>query len=88
MTNSSHHDAGYMVLIIHLKDGSDAAFLTLTEDEIFAMMCAEEGTPKTVIYPSYMRLKWLSVDTPAEHVFSSMEEDNPVGVKITFTSNT
>jgi len=27
----------------------------------------------------------VSVDTPAEHVFSSVEEDNPLEIKMTFT---
>ena len=50
MTTSSDHDAGNTTLIICSKDGSDEAYLTLTEDEIYAMTCAEEGMVKTVIH--------------------------------------
>jgi len=57
-TKSSHYDDGYMILIVH-SGRSGKAFLTLTKDEIYAMTCAEEGTPKIVVCPSYMRLKWL-----------------------------
>ena len=49
MTKPSDHDAGDMTFIVHSKDGSDEAFLTLTEDEIYTMTCAEEGMLKTVV---------------------------------------
>jgi hypothetical protein len=58
-TKSIHRDAGDMLLIIQSKDGGDEAFLNLTADEIYAMACVEEGTAKTVVYPSYLHLKWL-----------------------------
>lgn len=48
-----------MILIVQSEGEGDEAFLTLTADEIYAMGCAEEGTPKRVICPPYMRLKWL-----------------------------
>ena len=51
MTKSSDQDAGDMTLIVSSKDGSDEAFLTLTEDEIYAMTCAEEGMLKKVFCP-------------------------------------
>jgi hypothetical protein len=53
-TRSSHHDAGYM-LIVQSKDGGDEAFLSFSADEIYAMTYAEEGMPKTVVCP-YMCL--------------------------------
>ena len=60
-TKSSHRDDGYMILIVHSRDGDDEAFLTLTADEIYAMACAEEGKPYIVVFLAYMCLKWLSV---------------------------
>jgi hypothetical protein len=53
-TSSSHHDAGYMMLIVQTKDGGDEAFLSFSADEIYAMAYAEEGMPKTVVCPPYM----------------------------------
>ncbi|KAF8962060.1 hypothetical protein BDZ97DRAFT_1826140 [Flammula alnicola] len=53
-----HHDGDCMMLIVQSKDGGDEAFLAFTADEIYAMACAEEGAPKIVVCPSYMRLKW------------------------------
>jgi hypothetical protein len=53
---SSHTDAGYMTLIVQLKDRGDGAFLTLTADKIYAMGCAEEGMPKIVFSPPYIHL--------------------------------
>ena len=50
-TKFSDHDAGNTTLIICSKDGSDEAYLTLTEDEIYTMTCAEEGMLKTVVHP-------------------------------------
>jgi hypothetical protein len=55
-TRSSHDDAGYMMLIVQSKDGGDEAFLTFTADEIYAMACAEEGTPKKVVCLPYICL--------------------------------
>jgi hypothetical protein len=55
-TRSSHHDAGYMMLIVQSKDKGDEAFLAFTDDEIYAMACAEEGMPKTVVCLPYVRL--------------------------------
>jgi hypothetical protein len=90
-TRSSCHDAGYVMLIVQSKGGGDEAFLTFTADEIYAMACAEEGTPKTVVCPTlHALIVVLSVDTLAEHVFNSVKEDNPIGmaVKMTFTVGT
>jgi hypothetical protein len=42
-TRSSHHDDGYMMLIVQSKDGGDEAFLLFSADEIYAMVYAEEG---------------------------------------------
>jgi hypothetical protein len=58
-TSSSHHDAGYMMLIVQSKDGGDEAFHSFSADEIYGMALlayAEEGTPKTVVCPPYMCL--------------------------------
>jgi hypothetical protein len=55
-TRSSHDDTGYMMLVVQSKDGGDEAFLAFTSDEIYAMACAEEGMPKTVVCLPYMRL--------------------------------
>jgi hypothetical protein len=55
-TSSSHHDAGYMMLIVQTKDGGDEAFLSFSPDEIYAMVYAEEGTAKTVVCQPYMHL--------------------------------
>jgi hypothetical protein len=55
-TRSSHHDAGYMLLIVQSKDGGDEAFLSFSADEIYAMTYAEEGMPKTDVFPPYMLL--------------------------------
>jgi hypothetical protein len=55
-TRSSHHDAGYMMVIVQSKDGGDKAFLSFSADEIYTMAYAEEGTPKTVVCPPYMLL--------------------------------
>ena len=52
MTKSSDHKAGNMTLIINSKDGNEA-YLTLTEDIIYAMTCAEEGMLKAVVHPCY-----------------------------------
>jgi len=79
-------DAGDMMLIIQSKDGGDEAFLTLPADEIHAMTYAEEGTPKTSRLSSLHALKMVvSIDTRAEHVFASVKEDNPIGVRMTST---
>jgi hypothetical protein len=87
-TKSSDHNAGYMILIIH-SGGSDKAFLTLTEDEIYAMTCAEGRYAQDSRLSSLHALKMaMSVDTRAEHVFLSVEEDNPIGVKMMFTLGT
>ena len=48
-TKSSHHNAGYMTLVVHSKDRGDDFFLTLTEGKIYAIGCAEEGTLMTVV---------------------------------------
>jgi hypothetical protein len=45
-----------MMLIIQSKDGGDEAFLSFSADEIYAMVYAVEGMPKTVVCPSYMCL--------------------------------
>jgi hypothetical protein len=47
-TRSGQDDAGYMMLVVQSKDGGDEAFFSFTPDEIYAMVCAEEGMPKTV----------------------------------------
>jgi hypothetical protein len=85
-TRSSHHDAGYMMLIVQSKDGGDEAFLSFSADEIYAMTYTEEGTPKTVVYPPYIMV--LSIDTLAERVFDSVKEDNPMSFKMTFKAGT
>jgi len=32
-----------MTLVVHSKEEGDVAFLTFSEDELYAMGCAEEG---------------------------------------------
>jgi hypothetical protein len=75
-----------MILMVH-SDRSTEAFLILTKDEICAMMYAKEGTYAQDSHLSFLHAlkRAVSVDIPAEHVLSSVEEDNPVGVKMTFT---
>jgi hypothetical protein len=41
----------------HSKDGGNEDFLAFTGDEIYAMWCAEEGTPQTIVCPPYKHLK-------------------------------
>jgi hypothetical protein len=55
-TRSSHHDSGYMLLIVQSNNGGDEAFISFSADEIYAMMYAEEGMPKTDVCPPYMHL--------------------------------
>jgi hypothetical protein len=85
-TRSSHHDAGYMMLIVQSKDGGDEAFLSFSADEIYTMVYTEKGM--VVCPPLYVFIMVLSIDTLAERVFDSVKEDNPVAVKMTFTVGT
>ena len=75
-----------MMLIVQSKDGGDEAFLSFSADEIYAMMYAEEGTPKTVVCLPFIMV--LSIDTLAERVFDSVKEDNPMEVKMIFRIGT
>jgi hypothetical protein len=80
-TRSSHHDAGYMMLIVQSKNGGDEAFLSFSANEIYAMAYAEEGMLNTALYAFIMV---LFVDTLVERVFDSVKEDNLMEVKMIF----
>ena len=90
-TKSSNQDDGYIKLIIRSRDGddeADEAFLTLPADEIYAMACAEEGEPESVVFPPYLCLKWLSVtcvDIVGERAFVSVKGGISMSTKIIFT---
>lgn len=52
-TKNSRHDAGVMTVFVQSKDGGDEALLTITTDELYAMVLTDQGMPKAIVFPVY-----------------------------------